>query len=161
MILYHGSLDIIREPIIIAPNRPLDYGSGFYCTTSLEQATEWVQRRKKENKKAVGYVSIYEFDKVNAFRKLHCKAFSMVTDEEWLDFVMANRTERNFEHSFDIVYGPVANDRVYTQFALYEAGIISKRTTIAELKTYKLVDQYLFHTVEGLKYLHFQDSKII
>lgn len=35
---------------------------------------------------------------------------------------------------------------IYTQFALYEGGIISLPTLIKELKTYKLVDQYLFHT---------------
>lgn len=33
MILYHGSLDIVEHPQILEPNRPLDFGSGFYTTT--------------------------------------------------------------------------------------------------------------------------------
>ena len=64
--------------------------------------------------------------------------------EDWLDFVMSNRTNKDFNHDFDIVYGPVANDKVYAAFALYEGGIIDKQNLISELKAYKLVDQYLF-----------------
>lgn len=78
--------------------------------------------------------------------------------EEWVDFVMQNRTQKGFTHSFDIVYGPVANDRVYAAFALYEGGLINKQQLIAELKTYKLVDQYLFHTEEALKVLTFIEA---
>ena len=63
---------------------------------------------------------------------------------------MKNRTERGFTHEYDIIYGPVADDNVYTQFTLYEGGIISLSTLIHELKTYKLVDQYLFHTEKSL-----------
>lgn len=43
-------------------------------------------------------------------------------------------------------YGPVANDRVYAAFSLFEQGLLSKQELITELKTYKLVDQMLFHT---------------
>ena len=81
--------------------------------------------------------------------------------EEWATFVMANRTQKEFTHDYDIVYGPVANDRVYFQFGLYESGAISVDTLIRELKTYKLVDQYLFHTEKALTALHFVESRKI
>ena len=68
---------------------------------------------------------------------------------------MANRTIKDFTHNYDVVYGPVANDRVYLQFGLYEAGAIGLGTLIRELKTYKLVDQYLFHTEKALTALRF------
>ena len=71
----------------------------------------------------------------------------------------SNRTQKNFVHEYDLVYGPVANDKVYAAFALYEGGLIDKKTLISELKTYKLVDQYLFHTSEALKYVTFLDAK--
>ena len=45
MRVYHGSLEIVRHPIILLPNRKLDYGEGFYTTTSEKQAKEWVERR--------------------------------------------------------------------------------------------------------------------
>ena len=41
MKLYHGSLEIVEHPRIIEPNRTLDYGRGFYTTTSYEQAEQW------------------------------------------------------------------------------------------------------------------------
>lgn len=44
---------------------------------------------------------------------------------------------------------------------VYEGGIISMPTLIQELKTYKLVDQYLFHTEKLLQAIKFVESKII
>ena len=43
--VYHGSIEEVRNPEIRQPNRSLDYGSGFYTTTSYEQAKKWVERR--------------------------------------------------------------------------------------------------------------------
>ena len=42
MIIYHGSLELVEKPEIRKSNRLLDYGSGFYTTTSVEQAEAWV-----------------------------------------------------------------------------------------------------------------------
>lgn len=72
---------------------------------------------------------------------------------------MKNRTQKGYVHDYDLVYGPVANDKVYAAFALYEGGLIDKKTLISELKTYKLVDQYLFHTTEALQYIKFIEAK--
>ena len=71
----------------------------------------------------------------------------------------SNRTVKGFRHDYDIVYGPVANDRVYAAFALYEGGVLDKQELIRELRTYKLVDQYLFHTSPALQYLSFVEAK--
>lgn len=61
MKLYHGSLDKVEEPKIIIPTRTLDYGAGFYTTTSFNQAVKWVER-KLDNKQNVGYVNEYEWN---------------------------------------------------------------------------------------------------
>ena len=157
MKIYHGSIEIVEKPEIREANRSLDYGSGFYATTSYEQALSWVKRRANEKKLSKGYINIYEFNKdsINNFKHL---IFESAT-EEWLDFVMQNRIRDSFEHDYDIVYGPVANDKVYASFALFEGGFINKQALISELKTYKLVDQYLFHTEESLKTLKFIEAK--
>ncbi len=39
------------------------------------------------------------------------------------------------------------------------SGVLSKQNLIAELKTYKLVDQYLFHTEQSLQCLNFIEAK--
>ena len=156
MKLYHGSLEVVSEPRIITPNRTLDYGRGFYTTTSYEQAEQWV-RRRKGSQHSVGYVNVYELADVlpDGIKQLR---FETPT-EEWVDFVMRNRTEKGFEHSFDIVYGPVANDRVYAAFALYESNLLDKEGLIRELRTYELVDQFLFHTEQSLQHLTFIEAK--
>ena len=156
MILYHGSIDIVENPEIRIPSRTLDYGSGFYTTTSFRQAEDWVRRKLNANT-LVGYVNVYEFDET-LMNSLNAMLFESPT-EEWLDFVMNNRTNKDFYHDFDIVYGPVANDKVYAAFALYEGGIIDKQNLISELKAYKLVDQYLFHTDKAVKTMKFIEAK--
>ena len=154
--VYHGSVEEVRNPEIREPNRSLDYGSGFYTTTSFDQAKRLVERRMKDKGVAVGYVNVYELDD-KAVNRLNSLIFKKA-NEEWVNFVMKNRTERNFTHDYDIVYGPVADDSVYTQFTLFEGGIISMGTLIQELKTYKLVDQYLFHTEKALEAIRFVES---
>ena len=156
MKLYHGSLEVVSNPRIITPNRTLDYGRGFYTTTSYEQAEQWV-RRRKGTQHTVGYVNVYELADIlpDDIKQLR---FETPT-EEWVDFVMLNRTEKGFEHSYDIVYGPVANDRVYAAFALYESNLLDKEGLIRELRAYELVDQFLFHTEQSLQHLTFIEAK--
>lgn len=156
MKIYHGSLEVVEHPMILQSNRRLDYGEGFYTTTSEKQSKEWVERRMFEKHASYGYINIYELDekKIPEFKSL---IFSE-PDKDWAEFVMANRTKKGFTHDYDIVYGPVANDRVYLQFGLYESGAIGIETLFRELKTYKLVDQYLFHTQKSLTALHFLEA---
>lgn len=70
MKLYHGSLEIVDHPEIRKAVRTLDYGDGFYATTSFQQAEAWVRRRAKENGSVKGYVNVYEFD-FSSLRKLN------------------------------------------------------------------------------------------
>lgn len=154
--IYHGSIEVVKNPEIHQPNRSLDHGSGFYTTTSFAQAKKLVERRMKDKGVVVGHVNVYELED-NALESMKSLLFEKPT-EEWVRFVMRNRTERGFNHDYDIVYGPVADDSVYTQFTLYEGGIIGMSTLIQELKTYKLVDQYLFHTKKSLTAIKFVES---
>ncbi len=155
MKLYHGSLVVVENPKILDSNRTLDFGKGFYTTTSYEQAANWVKRKLNEATKE-GFVSAYWLD-LSYGEDLKVLKFESPNDE-WIDFVMANRTQRGFTHDYDIVIGPVANDRVYASFALYESGVFDKQELIKTLKTYKLVDQVLFHTEKALTKLSFLQS---
>lgn len=155
--IYHGSLEIVENPEIRLPNRSLDYGSGFYATTSFTQAKKLVERRMSDKGVSIGFINVYELNE-EVIKRLNLLMFKQA-NEDWVNFVMKNRMERNFSHNYDIVYGPVADDSVYTQFTLYEGDIISMKTLISELKTYKLVDQYLFHTEKSLAAIHFVEAK--
>lgn len=155
MIVYHGSLEIVKEPKIVESNRALDFGKGFYTTTDFNQAKRWCKLRMNNNNLKIGYVNIYDY---NPSKDLKIRSFRSA-NESWIDFVHKNRTDINFNQDFDIVKGPVANDNVYLSFNLYESGIINKAELIRRLKTYKLVDQLLFHTIISLKALTFNDYK--
>lgn len=156
MKLYHGSPQIVSEPRILVPSRTLDYGVGFYTTTSEQQARDWALRRISD--KECAFVNVYEFDEAAAagLKRLN---FSNPPEEDWVDFVYANRNQRGFMHDNDLVYGPVANDRVYAAFALYEQGFLNKQELILELKTYTLIDQMVFHTEVALDYLTFIEAR--
>ena len=155
MTLYHGSLEIVEKPQILQANRPLDFGTGFYTTTSLQQARRWVKLRMEQSQASVGFINIYEY---TPKRDLRTRLFHSA-NEAWVDFVHANRTIQDYNHDYDIVTGPVANDNVYLSFNLYESGIITKRELIRRLKTYKLVDQLLFHTERSLDTLEYVGNK--
>lgn len=152
MELYHGSIERVESPEIRIPNRTLDYGAGFYLTSSREQAESWVRRKFKGNI-VRGWLNVYEYNPA-VEDELSVLSFDK-PDEQWLDFVMANRMKRDFLHCYDIVKGPVANDRVYASFALYEAGILGKEALITELKAYRLVNQILLHSEAALKAISF------
>lgn len=99
-------------------DRTLDYGSGFYTTTSEKQSQAWVLRRMLEKCLSCGYVNVYDFDD-NKLLELNCLLFAEL-NKEWAAFVLANRTQTGYSHDYDVVYGPVANDKAYLQFELYK-----------------------------------------
>ena len=45
--VYHGSSQIIQQPVIGKGNPNNDYGLGFYCTESVELAKEWLVPLKR------------------------------------------------------------------------------------------------------------------
>ena len=80
-------------------------------------------------------------------------------DEAWLNFVVDSR--KGVEHDYDIVFGPVANDKVFTVVNLYESGVLDAPAAIAELKAYKTYNQLSFHTPRVLQTLKFVKSYIV
>ena len=44
MKLYHGSTEIIKNPIVSYGRENLDFGKGFYTTSIQKQAETWVAR---------------------------------------------------------------------------------------------------------------------
>ena len=159
MKVYHGSLEVVEHPIILQPNRKLDYGAGFYTTTSEKQAKEWVERRMLEKQAECGYVNIYEFDErilTNNSHGLKIKCFKEY-DEEWANFIFENRNNVNSNvpvHDYDIVYGPIANDRVGLQIRNYMEHNIDLATFLDRLKYMKgITFQYFFGTERAIKLL--------
>lgn len=65
-------------------------------------------------------MNIYEIDEAAAF--VECSVLRVeFPDEQWLDFVSENRAGAYAGDKFDLIYGPVTDDDVYTTFTLYSA----------------------------------------
>ena len=154
MILYHGSNVVVSSPKLIQQNRFLDFGFGCYTTTNKAQAIAFADKVYKRRKEGGKIVNIYEVDEQKAFAECSVLRFDS-TDEAWLDFVSDNRSGNYEGKAFDFVYGPVANDDVYTTFTLYSAGILTKEQTLEALKIKKLYNQLVLSSEKALSYLKF------
>lgn len=154
MILYHGSNVIVSEPELIEQNRFLDFGFGFYTTTNKIQAIGFADKVTKRRKEGEKTVSIYEIDEDRAFAECSVLRFDSA-NEAWLDFVSENRSGNYTGEAYDFIFGPVANDDVYTTFTLYSAGVLTKEQTLEALKIKKLYNQLVLSSEKALSYLKF------
>lgn len=154
MLLYHGSNLTVSEPRLVEQNRFLDFGYGFYTTTNKVQAIGFAEKVTKRRKEGVPKVSVYEIDEVKAFSECSVLRFD-APNEAWLDFVSENREGKYSGKVYDFVFGPVANDDVYTTFTLYTAGVLTKEQTIEALKVKKLYNQLVLTSTKALSFLRF------
>ena len=67
--------------------------------------------------------------------------------------VQRNRVLGGIQHNFDIVQGPVANDKTARTIALYIAEIINAKEAIEWLRTSKINNQVSFHTPASISCL--------
>ena len=67
----------------------------------------------------------------------------------------ANRKNENIQNDYDLIIGPVANDRTMPVISLYFAGIYDEDETIKRLLPQMLRDQYVFRTELALQKLIF------
>ena len=156
MRLYHGSNVEVRKPSLRLGRKKTDFGKGFYTTTNAEQAERWTQIKLDRAKTGKRIVSIYEIDDaIFSNPELKIREFHGV-DEAWLNFVVDSR--KGIKHDHDLVFGPVANDKVFTVVNLYESGVLDAPAAIAQLKAYQTYDQLSFHTPKVIKALRFVES---
>jgi hypothetical protein len=142
----------VSEPKIITQVRLLDFGTGFYTTTDKEQAIKFTGKFKNLSENRI--INIYEYDEIAATNTLSILKFSKA-NTEWLSYVVANRSGSGKDNDFDIVIGPVANDRVYNVVESFELGDYSEDEAINRLLTFRLTDQVVFKTEKALLYLKY------
>lgn len=155
MKLYHGSnIDIAQ--IDFAKSKPnKDFGRGFYLTENRDQAQQLAEQRAlffggnsivneyifDENQLNDGSLKVKNFDDYSV---------------EWAKFVVANHLNSNPTptHNYDIVYGPIANDKVGVQIELFLDQLIDIETLIKRLKITKgITFQYFFGTERAIQCL--------
>ena len=148
MKLYHGSFIAVDKPDLAHSRGNVDFGKGFYTTPIYAQAEKWCARFKRRGKD--GIISVYDFDEA-AYAKLKVMKFESYS-EEWLDFILNCRRERD-NTDYDLVIGGVANDKVFNTVELYFDGLIDKKEAISRLQYEKPNLQLAFRTEKALAYL--------
>ncbi len=157
MIVYHGSTDIITNPLVNVGRSNLDFGKGFYVTVLEKQAVAWATRPANMGKKK--HLNVYELDvngiEQEGYRSLRFKEYG----QEWLDFVVANRKGSQHWKEFDLIEGGIANDRVFNTVELYSARLITAEEALQRLRYYKPNNQICIINQEIIdKHLRFVKS---
>jgi hypothetical protein len=162
MKVYHGSHIEIEDIDLSKSEKNKDFGHGFYVTKNRRHAEEWA-KRMGEKQGTEGVVTEYEFGMYffneKDFKILRFDGYT----EEWLDFVILNRTNRKDEqaHNYDFVKGPIAADRVTRRMYDYLDGIISKAKFLEELNFHEPTHQICLCTVKSLQLIRKRNRIII
>ena len=152
MTLYHGSTVRIEQPLAHVGREDLDFGQGFYLSDNENQAQEMAEFKAMQ----LGgdpIISRFEFDDTimsdASLKVLRFEEYS----EEWADFVLKNRDGVATE-KYDIVYGPIANDKVGLQIRKLKDGSIDKKEFLNRLKYMKgITFQYFFGSKNAISHL--------
>ena len=160
MILFHGGTQVVEYPAVITGDQGRDFGFAFYATDIREQAERWARRRARYRGRMLGreikgIVCEYEFDEATV--DLSVKWFPEPS-LEWIDFVVANRSDVSFRHGFDLVIGKIANDRVGETISYVVQGVMRREDALERLRFQHINNQFAFCTERAIARLRFVRS---
>ena len=160
MTLYHGS-NLSFSEIDLEKGLPAkDFGRGFYTTDSLECA-ELTARQRVARLGGSPKVMLFECDE-SLVETMNVRSFA-TPGREWALFVRANRrtdsdaSDHNRDNRYDMVCGPIANDKLSLLFRLYERDIITVDEFARRMQFRELYTQYSFHTARAIASLRFKE----
>lgn len=159
MILYHGSNVEVPKPMILPSKRLLDFGTGFYLTSDIEQASKWAVRTANRREEGTPLISAFYADE-GELKKLNLLTFD-APNQEWLRYIAKHRTDAAFEDDYDVTIGPVANDQAIRTVNNFLKGYLTEDMAIQLLLPQKLKDQYAFKTQAALSVLRFCEVKSV
>ena len=160
MKVYHGSYTAIETIDFSFCKIKRDFGKGFYVTKFRDQAEVWSTRKGKEHQ-SEAIITEFEFSEF-FFRDKDLKVLRFDDySDKWLDFIVLNRKNETKQqaHDYDIVEGPVADDKIATEVDRYVEGLISKAQFLSELAYYPS-HQICFCTMQSLQALSQPKGKI-
>ncbi|MDR1170181.1 MAG: DUF3990 domain-containing protein [Prevotellaceae bacterium] len=152
MRVYHGSYTEITEIDLSKGQVNKDFGRGFYVTKFRNHAETWAEiiGNKHDTKGVVTEFKFYERAFTDdVYKTLRFNGYN----EQWLDFIVLNRDKSTMEqqHNYDIVEGPVADDKVQNRIDQYLNRVISKDIFLNMLKYHEETHQICFCTRKSLQ----------
>ncbi len=178
MPLFHGSYTEIRLIDFSKCSYGLDFGKGFYVTSSLSQAVSYVPSAVRKAirrgiipdsfKPGNGIVTFYTY-RENSTLKIHC---FQDANADWLHFASSNRNFELFPDirtkyaAYDIIGGKIADDQTALVLNNYISGSYGEPGTpqadniaIGFLEPDNLKDQFCFLSEKSLNSLIFTGSE--
>lgn len=155
MKLYHGTYIDFDTIDLSMSNKGKDFGKGFYLSDNYEQA------RQLATFKAIQFngepnVLTFDFDETALnYGELSFLKFDEYS-REWADFILKNRQNEIDEniHGYDVVYGPIANDKVGVQIRNLIEQNIDMNLFLERLKyMHGITFQYFFGTEKAISKL--------
>lgn len=174
MQLFHGSSNIIEQPVFGGGKLHNDYGRGFYCTKSYDMACEWAVDVDRD-----GVVNQYEIDaRELKVLDLNSHQYTVIN---WLAILLANR-EFDIQSDFgseakqyllanflvddydkyDLIIGNRADDRYFSFAQDFLNNVISVRTLSRAMHLGELGEQVVLKSskaFETIKYVSYTDVK--
>jgi len=157
MKLYHGSNMSIDYIDLKCGRRGKDFGQGFYLSADRSQAQMMAERTVDREESGEATLTTYQFDDNVLFKPSGPKVKVFEGDsKEWAEFILMNRSNRTLTpaHDYDIVYGPIADDKVGLQISRYQLQYIAMDELIRQLSFIRPTFQYFFGTERAIRLLH-------
>lgn len=171
--IYHGSENIIKEPIFGYGKTYNDYGLGFYCTEEIDMAKEW-----GVNSDMDGYANIYEIETTPLnILDLNDDKYIILN---WLAILLENREFdspsglaaeakeyilKNFMidyKNYDVIIGYRADDSYFSFAQDFINGTISYRQLGNALRLGKLGQQFVLKSkkaFDSIKFVGYEVAK--
>lgn len=157
IVVYHGSTQMVDQPICRFGRANLDFGQGFYVTDVKSQAVEWAVRMSRQ-RKAPPVLNRYILNREAFIENGRSLVFKQY-DKEWLSFIVSSRTHQEPAKEYDYIEGGVANDRVVDTVNLYMQGLIPFDTALVRLSEHQPNNQICLLNQELTdKYLQFDGT---
>ncbi|MGM9694192.1 MAG: DUF3990 domain-containing protein [Alloprevotella sp.] len=151
MRLYHGSNQRVTETDLSLSRPSKDFGRAFYLSEDREQAEEMAKFKVFT---LGGEVMVSEFElNESDLQTLNCKRFDTYS-EDWARFVLKNREAQQQTHNYDVVFGPIANDRIGRQILNFQSGYIDFATFLKRIQyPVGITFQWAFCTEKAIQIL--------
>ena len=151
MKLFHGSNVSIETVDLSKSKRYKDFGKAFYLSADEEQALKMAEAKVVQFG-GEATITEFEFDSESlTSNELNVRLFNSYT-QDWAEFIFSNRDEnQQFQHDYDIVYGPIADDYIGLQIRDFKRNNITFEQFLHKIQYHKgITFQYAFCTQKAI-----------
>jgi hypothetical protein len=167
--IYHGSVNVVEQPLFGEGKLFNDYGRGFYCTEHVELAKEWACSSGRD-----GYANHYQLDKTGlSVLNLNGPEYNILN---WLAILLENRKFNvaeglpqraktylleNFNvdyKKYDLIVGYRANDSYFSYAGDFVNGTLSLSDLSEAMRLGKLGEQVVLKSRKAFEALTFIEA---